>query len=126
MADWAMVLDTLQATVLPIWDAWCPDDGRPAALLAAGRAYVAAPTEAARVHLVIARNMARGSEHLAYQWAGFERDAQQLRAWVAVLVLLVCSQAVVRRTRAYQPVIQRLLEQDLGLPALALPEAPVI
>lgn len=122
MADWPTVWDTLQTTVLPIWDARCPDDGRPAVLLAACRAYCTQPTAATAARLAAARQDAWNSEDMVGEC---ETDGPP-RAWAAVLVLLVCSRILVEHNARYNQFIGQILQKNLNLPAIDLPSGPVI
>ncbi len=61
---WVVTADTL-VTLLPLWDAWCPDDGRPAAALATARDHLQHPTSISRIALTSALAAVQAAQAMA-------------------------------------------------------------
>ncbi len=69
--------------LLPLWDAWCADDGRLAAALQTVQRYAADPTPAHSQALAAAQTQVQAAHDMAYAAyaGGPDFDA---RAWVAM------------------------------------------
>ncbi len=64
--SWQATLHAVEA-LLPFWDAWCPDDGRPAAALALIRQYLQDPSAVALARLQAARAAVNAATEMACQ-----------------------------------------------------------
>jgi hypothetical protein len=87
LPDWHATVAATERALRARWDAWCPDDGRPAAALHAAATYMADPTALPEPAFQQTRQGAMRATMMAHDAADATTDAAERAADAALIVV---------------------------------------